>query len=213
METADRILDELIPVAKESGNIKALQAAKILERWDRCADNQSKGAVLFKTFWNQIDGYPFETSWSPDNALTTPDGLADTKKAVDTLIRAYDDVVKLYGKADVAWGEVHRLIMRDVDLPANGASDGLGVFRATGYGKMEDNRYRAGGGDSYKAVIEFSKPVRAQALLTYGNASQPGSPHRTDQLELYSRKKYRPVWRMKREIEANLERREIIRSQ
>ena len=103
--------------------------------------------------------------------------------------------------------------MQGVDLPANGASGGLGVFRATGYGKMEDNRYRAGGGDSYKAVIEFSKPVRAQALLTYGNASQPGSPHCTDQLELYSRKKYRPVWRMKREIEANLERREIIRSQ
>jgi len=213
METADRVLDELIPAAKETGNIKALQAAKILERWDRCADNQSKGAVLFKTFWNQINGYPFETSWSPDNPLTTPDGLADTKKAIDTLIRAYDSVINLYGNADVAWGEVHRLIMRDVDLPANGASGGLGVFRVTGYGKMRDNRYRASSGDSFKAVVEFSDPIRAQALLTYGNASQPGSPHRTDQLELYSKKEYRPVWRTKREIEANLERRETVRSQ
>jgi acyl-homoserine-lactone acylase len=213
METADRVLDELIPAAKESGNIKALQAAEILERWDRCADNQSRGAVLFKTFWYQIRGYPFETPWSPDKALTTPDGLADADKAVNALIKAYDGVIKLYGKADVAWGEVHRLIIRGVDLPANGGSGGLGIFRVTGYRKMEDNRYRAGSGDSYKAVIEFSDPVRAQALLTYGNASQPSSPHRTDQLELYSKKKYRPVWRTKREIEANLERRETIRLQ
>jgi len=213
METADRVLDELIPAAKESENIKAVRAAKILERWDRCADSQSKGAVLFKTFWNHIQGYPFETPWSPDNALTTPDGLADTDKAVDALVKAHDGVIKLYGKANVAWGEVHRLIMRGVDLPANGGSGGLGVFRVTGYGKMEDNRFRAGSGDSYKAVIEFSDPVRARALLTYGNASQPGSAHHTDQLELYSKKKYRPVWRTKREIEANLEQREIVRSQ
>jgi len=210
MEAADRVLDELIPAAKENGNIKALKAVNVLERWDRCADSQSKGAVLFKTFWSQIEGYPFESSWSPDKALTTPDGLADAGKAVDALIRAYEDVIKLYEKANVAWGDVHRLIMDDVDLPANGGSGGLGIFRVTGYGKMGDNRYRAGGGDSYKAVIEFSDPVRAQALLTYGNASQPGSPHRTDQLELFSKKKYRPVWRSRKDIEANLERREII---
>jgi acyl-homoserine-lactone acylase len=149
MEAADRVLDELIPAAKESGNIKALQATKILERWDRCADNQSKGAVLFKTFWNQIGGYPFKTSWSPNKARTTPDGLADAEKAVDALIKAYDGVIKLYGKANVAWGKVHRLIMGGVDLPANGGSGGLGIFRVTGYRKMKDNRYRAGVGDSY----------------------------------------------------------------
>jgi acyl-homoserine-lactone acylase len=213
MEAADRVLDELIPAAKESGSAKALEAVKILERWDRCADNESKGAVLFKTFWNQIGGYPLKTSWSPDKALTTPDGLADAEKAVNALVKAYDGTSQLYGKADVAWGEVHRLIMDSVDLPANGGSGGLGIFRATGYGRMQDNRFGAGGGDSYKAVIEFGDPVRAQALLSYGNASQPGSPHRTDQLELYSKKKYRPVWRTRKEIEANLERREIIQVQ
>jgi len=213
LEAADRVLDELIPAARESDNIKALQAATILERWDRCADNQSKGAVLFKAFWYNVRGDPFEVPWSPDDALTTPDGLADEDKAVDALVKAYDTVATSYGKADVAWGEVHRLIMRGVDLPANGGNSWMGVFRVTGYEKLEDNRYRARSGESYKAVIEFGDPVRAQALLTYGNASQPGSSHATDQLELYSKKEYRPVWRTRRQIEANLERRETIRSQ
>lgn len=66
----------------------------------------------------------------------------------------------------------------------------LPVFtvRTTAQPSPESPEYRAGGGDSYKAVIEFGEPVRAQVILTYGNASQPGSPHRTDQLELYSKR-------------------------
>ena len=45
---------------------------------------------------------------------------------------------------------------------------------------------------------------RARALLTYGNASQPGSPHRTDQFSLYATKELREVWRTREEVERNL---------
>ena len=48
------------------------------------------------------------------------------------------------------------------------------------------------------------------AVLGYGNASQPGSPHRTDQLELVARKELRSVWRAREEIEAHLESREAF---
>ena len=47
--------------------------------------------------------------------------------------------------------------------------------------------------------------VRAMALVSYGNASQPGSPHNGDQLKLAARKELRPVWRTRAEIEAHLE--------
>ena len=59
-----------------------------------------------------------------------------------------------------------------------------------------------GFGGTYVAVVEFSDPVRAMTLIGYGNASQPGSPHASDQLELFSRKQLRPVWRTREEIEA-----------
>jgi acyl-homoserine-lactone acylase len=65
-------------------------------------------------------------------------------------------------------------------------------------------------GDSYVAVIEFANPVRAMVLNGYGNASQPGSPHRADQLDLFAHKQLRPVWRGRAEIEAHLETREVI---
>jgi acyl-homoserine-lactone acylase len=73
--------------------------------------------------------------------------------------------------------------------------------------------YSAAGGDSFVAAVEFSDPVRARALLAYGNASQPGSPHAGDQLELFARKELRAVWRTREEIEANLEREETLRSE
>jgi len=47
-------------------------------------------------------------------------------------------------------------------------------------------------------------------LLTYGNASQPGSPHVGDQLALFARKEMRQAWRTREEIEAHLEARELL---
>jgi acyl-homoserine-lactone acylase len=49
------------------------------------------------------------------------------------------------------------------------------------------------------------------SLVAYGNASRIGSPHRTDQLALFSRKEFKPVWRTRADVEAHLERREDLR--
>jgi acyl-homoserine-lactone acylase len=47
-------------------------------------------------------------------------------------------------------------------------------------------------------------------MVTYGNASQPRSPHVGDQVDLAAKGELRPVWRARQEIEANLELRESI---
>jgi acyl-homoserine-lactone acylase len=48
------------------------------------------------------------------------------------------------------------------------------------------------------------------ALNSYGNATQPGSPHAGDQLQLFARKELRPVWRSRSEIEAHLSSRQKL---
>jgi acyl-homoserine-lactone acylase len=80
-----------------------------------------------------------------------------------------------------------------------------------GYAPGKDGLYRSIGGDSYVAAVEFSTPLRARALLSYGNSSQPDSIHRGDQLALFAKKELRPVWRTRAEIEANLESREVLK--
>src|SRR6185295_11965634 len=109
-----------------------------------------------------------------------------------------------------AWGKVYHLLIDKVDLPANGGPSDLGIFRAAYVGRTNSGPMQMAGGDSYVAAIEFSTPVRAKALIGYGNSSQPGSPHRTDQLPLFARKELRPVWRTRPEIEAHLETRKVF---
>jgi acyl-homoserine lactone acylase PvdQ len=50
MELADRILDDLIPAARKYGQDLGRRAANVLEAWDRQANADSRGAVLF-AFW------------------------------------------------------------------------------------------------------------------------------------------------------------------
>lgn len=60
-------------------------------------------------------------------------------------------------------------------------------------------------GETWVALIEFSTPVKAYGLMSYGNARQPGSPHRNDQLPLFTQGRLRPLWLLRSDVEANTE--------
>jgi acyl-homoserine-lactone acylase len=210
---ADRLLDDLLPLARASGSDAARRAADVLTRWDRTADADSRGGVLFVQWWTDYGRRMgaksrYARPWSAADPLDTPDGLADTAAALAALESAVATTTKAHGALDVSWGDVYRLREDALDLPGNGASGAYGVFSVVDYQPDGNNRYRAIGGDSYEAVIEFSSPVRARSLIAYGNASRTGSPHRTDQLALFSRKQFKPVWRTRAEVMNHLERRE-----
>ena len=63
-------------------------------------------------------------------------------------------------------------------------------------------------GETFVCAIEFAEKQNAQCSLSYGNFSQPGSIHLEDQLPLMVAKKLHPVWRDRKDIEANLEKHE-----
>lgn len=214
MELADRLLDDLVEAARESGRPKALAGAQVLEAWDRSADVGSRGTILFLNWAQMISGRtrgdPFAIPWDAADPMATPMGIGDPDLAVELLEAAVDSTRARHGAVDVAYGEVFRLRRDGLDLPGNGQGDPMGVFRAAWYTPAEFNRQEIFGGDSFVLAVEFGDPLRAQVMLGYGNASQPGSPHRTDQLQLFSDKEMRPVWRAREEIEANLRNRTVF---
>ncbi|MDZ8094237.1 MAG: acylase [Nostoc sp. DedQUE05] len=211
MELAERILDDLIPAAQKYGDELARRAADILAAWNRNADADSRGAVLFSFWWQEMDkNQTFSIPWSENSPRTTPDGLKNPESAAKALQIAATKVEKAYGKLDVAWGEVFRVHSGNLDLPANGGDGDLGIFRVLNFAPANDERFQAVAGDSYVATIEFSQPVKAMALISYGNATQPGSPHITDQLPLFTRKQLRSVWRTQKEVLAHLEERKTF---
>jgi acyl-homoserine-lactone acylase len=208
MEAADRFLNDLLDAVERFPDSTAVKAATILKAWDRNTDVSSRGAVLFAEWWDQLRRNMFEVPWSPDNPVTTPMGLKDQKQAVDLLMIATDNVIKRYGSPDVAWGEVYRFRMNGLDYPANGGPGQYGIFRTMSFIDDNDNKKHAVAGDTYVAVTEFGEKVRAQVLLSYGNATQPGNKHIGDQLKMLSDKKLRPALLEKPDILKNLEKRE-----
>lgn len=215
MELAVRITDDLVSAVRASDNATANAAADILEAWDFRTDADSQGAVLFVNWWNTYNGMvegnalanEFDLNAEP---FTTPDGLSDPDSAVTALEEAGLFVEATYGAMDVPWGDVYRLRVNDYDLPGNGGPGGLGEFRVVGYRAQEDGTFSSYRGDSYVGVVEFSDPVRAQVLVSYGNSSQPDSPHYGDQLELFAQQELRDAWLTREDVEANLEMAETL---
>lgn len=210
MALADRLLDDLLPAARERGGERVRRAADVLEAWDRAADADSRGAVLFRAFVEELDdrteGSFFARPWSPEAPLETPDGLADPGAAVEALAAAASAVEERWGRLDPAWGETRRFRRDTLDLPGNGASGSYGVFRVVGFERTDGRTRRAGFGDSFVAAVEFGDTLRARALIGYGNASGEGSPHRTDQLPHMAEKTLRPVWLDRGAVEEHAER-------
>jgi acyl-homoserine-lactone acylase len=131
--------------------------------------------------------------------------LKDPTAAVQMLDEAAAEVTKAYGALDAPYGEHRRLVRGKVNLPGNGISGGLGAFRVLQY---PGPQRVASVGDTFVCIVEFGKPIRAQVLTSYGNSSQPGSPHSEDQLPLVSAKKLRTAWRTRKDVLANLESRD-----
>ncbi len=209
MEAADRLLDDLLPAVREHGDDRAQRAAAVLDDWDRTADAESEGSVLF-AYWlrGMVGGEsPFATPYQPGASRTTPDGLANPEAAVRTLAQVARKVESRHDSLDVPWGAVHRLVGPNGSHAASGGNGLFGLFRVLWFGGMEEGRRRATGGDSYVALTEFTdEGARARAVLPYGNASQPDSPHRGDQMEMYAEKRMRPVWLHRDSVRAHLER-------
>lgn len=206
VELADRVLDDLLGVASTSDDPIVQQAVKVLQAWNRNTNADSQGGVLFAA-WMQAMNFPkdFATPWDANSPLTTPSGLANPSQAVEVLATVAPQVQETYGSLTVPWGDVFRLKYGKHDVPASGGSGSLGVFRVFEFIPV-GKQFLSGFGDTFIAAVEFSHPLRAKVLNTYGNASQPDSPHAGDQLELMGQ--LRDVWRDRTSIEAHLEYRE-----
>jgi len=123
---------------------------------------------------------------------------------------AADEAEKRYGAIDAPWGDWRRLKRGNVDLPANGGPGALGAFRVFNFAPANAAKRNAFMGDTFVCLVEFGNPTRARAITSYGNSSQEGSPHATDQLPLVAKKKMRTVLLTRKDVEANLESRDVF---
>jgi acyl-homoserine-lactone acylase len=217
---ADRIKADLIRTLRESGDADLNAPAAVLDAWDNQVSRDSKGAILFLAFvqaYNPKTKSPYSTPWDPANPATTPVGLGDPKAAVEAMRQAAANVLKKWGKLDVAYGEANRFRFRGLDLPGDGASGAFGVYKVQTFapdaadgrnaaGSISAERPLVGFGDAWILAVEFTKPLKAFSVLSYGETTNPASKHCCDQIEYFANHKLRPVYFTDQEIRSHLER-------
>jgi len=186
-------------LATPSAEVKDGCAA--LRGWDRTNNLDARGAHLFREFWRTARLIPgvYRVPFDPAQPVATPAGLkmddsAVAAKVMESLTGAVKAVRTAGFALDATLGSVQRPLITSEPIPLHGGDEFEGVLNNLG------NQFAPGispkgllidYGTSYVQTVTFDArgPV-AQAILAYGQSTNPASPNATDQLWLFSRKQW-----------------------
>lgn len=208
------LADDLLALCGQAERQPNLAAAcDAIAKWDRHSNLESRGALLFREFWNRARLIPdvYAIAFDESEPLTTPRGLdIGNAKTRAALIGSLGDAVKALAKLglrpDASIAEGQRIMVNGVAKPVSGGDWHDGVLNLNLTRPVEGVGFEPFDGGSYIASIGFDEtgPV-AEGLLVYGQSSDPASPYYFDQIDLYAAKsRYRLPFR-RVEIEADPE--------
>ena len=123
-----------------------------------------------------------------------------------------------FGHWQVPWGEINRIqrLSADINPSYSDNAPSLPVPFAEGsYGslaslrseqKPRTKRWYGNYGNSFVAVVEFGKRVRAHAVTAGGESGHPDSPHFTDEAQRYASGNLRDVYFYPEQLKGHTER-------
>ncbi|HEV3128526.1 MAG TPA: penicillin acylase family protein [Solirubrobacteraceae bacterium] len=181
-------------------------ACDILARWDLHETLGSKGAVLFRRFWDHADAAtvptvtvvsPFANPFDPNDPVHTPNGLNTSAPTVrNALGDAINDLQGAHIPLDAAPGDVQRQPAPGGSIPIHGGTgDPNGEFNAIYTHFTAGQGFSAPyTGSSFVQVVSWNSgpcPLGG-TILTYSESDNPTSRHHSDQTRLFSRKQWVP---------------------
>ena len=196
--------------AKLAGQIKLLRGWNY--RWSVDSVETSLAHFWAQAISSKAAGEARRAGVSIEDYLAT---RADPKKLLEALATASDKIAADFGKWQTPWGEINRFqrLTGDIVHPFDDSKPSIPVGFASGnYGTLASYAARRNTGtkkiygnygNSFVAVVEFGKTVRAKAVTAGGESGDPKSKHFNDQAERYSTGSLREVYFYPEKIKAN----------
>lgn len=140
------------------------------------------------------------------------------RQMLETLAEVSDKLIADFGKWQTPWGEINRFqrltddIVHPFDdskpsIPVGFASGNFGSLASFGARSYKGSKKIYGTyGNSFVAVVEFGKTVRAKAVTAGGESGDPSSKHFNDQAERYSTGDLREVYFYPSQLKGHTER-------
>ncbi|MFY9512718.1 MAG: penicillin acylase family protein, partial [Rubrivivax sp.] len=192
------VLPDLLAACAGAPTAETRDGCAALKQWDTTTNHDARAAHLFTEFWRSAAGIanlhrvPFDLN----RRAETPAGLKMDDAAVAAKVweALGGAVAKVRGfgfALDAPLWAVQVTPSPGGPVAVHGGDEHIGVLNKIS--ALATNGIGAQGlvtdhGTSYVQTVGFDErgPV-AQALLTYGQSSDPASPHAFDQMRLYSR--------------------------
>jgi acyl-homoserine-lactone acylase len=143
---------------------------------------------------------------------------ATVEQVLPPLLTVVNDLKKKFGKWQMPWGEINRYqrISSDIQqkyddeqpsVPVGFASALWGMLPSynSRYYPTTQKRYGVSG-NSFICAVEFGPKIKAKSLLAGGESGDPSSKHFNNQLEMYTKGKFKDVLFYKEDVLKNAER-------
>jgi len=195
------VMDDLLAACPSAPTTDARDGCAALAGWDRTSNADAKGAHVFREFWRRAATIPgvWRVPFDPADPINTPSGLKMSDDAVRGKVwEAMGVSVKAVRDAgfplEAPLGTVQAKRTPAGPIAIHGGDEFEGVLnkvetKATG--GITKQGLDVDYGTSYLQLVTFDErgPL-AQAVLTYGQSTDPESPHATDQMRVFSQKQW-----------------------
>jgi acyl-homoserine lactone acylase PvdQ len=82
----------------------------------------------------------------------------------------------------------------------------MGSLFAFNTSQTNTNKMYGIGGNSYIAIVEFDRKIKAKSIVYFGQSADPTSQHYFDQASLYSQGKFKDVYFYRKDVLNHAER-------
>jgi acyl-homoserine-lactone acylase len=197
-------------------------AIKLLKQWNYQVSEKSVATTLAVEWAQKLTPLlqkVYVEEGESDQVETTKQ-FAASASAKELLLPLQDVLVELkvrFDKWQVPWGELNcfQRISSDLEQKYNDYQPSSPVpFAAATWGMLPayNSKYYPGtnkrygvGGNSFVCAVEFGKRIRAKSLLAGGQSGDVHSRHFNDQLEMYTKGKFKEVLFYKEDVLRNAE--------
>ncbi|OJJ19637.1 acylase [marine bacterium AO1-C] len=210
----EQLIPALVKAFEASGNSdeEAKKAIDALKQWDYKVSKESVAMTLAHFYGMSCLRNANAKGAGRFARLNYHSKDAGSAELVGLFTQAIKEIKENYGKWDTPWGEVNRFQRLDGSIKGNFddskpslavgmASGRWGALAAYGARRYETKKLYGYRGNSFVAVVEFGKKLKAKTSLAGGQSGDPKSPHFFDQAKPYINAQFKEVAYYREDVE------------